>query len=301
LKDLVTLGNHFKSIEDWNECALWLDAALQTWSKLNSNKLNHAVMFSAQECFTNIGQFGYARYLVEELIDDGSLEDGEMNILYDKVIWLAGKKTKSSNSVTARKTHQFETFGGVKWDEYKSLCQQKLQQEHILPCKEEDNLKIEILSESPDIVRYLDVYSEDEVTFMESIAEDLFPGTEESKFTNRQTIFETDSKISQATMEGIESIKKRISIMVSLDPKAETSISNFGTGGHYVPHPDKNNTWWGELSSTEGGALVFPSAKIYVEPIAGSAIFWSGLKEDLTVMTCPVISGIKWTNEIKFN
>ena len=102
-------------------------------------------------------------------------------------------------------------------------------------------------------------------------------------------------------MEGLASIKKRISNVVSLSPKDETSISNFGTGGDYAPHPDKNNTWWGELSSTEGGALVFPNAKIYVEPVAGSAIFWSGLKEDLTVMTCPIINGIKWTNEIKFN
>ena len=102
-------------------------------------------------------------------------------------------------------------------------------------------------------------------------------------------------------MEGLESIKKKISNVVNLDLKGETSISNFGTGGDYVPHQDKNNTWWGELSSTEGGALVFPSAKIYVEPLAGSAIFWSGLKDDLTVMTCPIINGIKWTNEIKFN
>ena len=118
-------------------------------------------------------------FKVEELIDDGSLEDKEMNILYDKVIWLAGKKTKASNSETARKTHQYKTFGGLNWDEYKSLCQQKLHQENILPCKEEQNLKMEILSESPDIVRYLDVYTQDEVTFMESIAEDLFPGTKE--------------------------------------------------------------------------------------------------------------------------
>ena len=118
-------------------------------------------------------------FTVEELIDDGQLEDKEMNILYDKVIWLAGKKTKATNSDEARKTHQFQTFGGVKWDEYKSLCQKKLQQETVLPCKEEGNLKMEILSESPDIVRYLDVYSDDEVNFMESIAEDLFPGTKE--------------------------------------------------------------------------------------------------------------------------
>ena len=63
LKDLITLGNHFKSIEDWNECALWLDAALRTWSELNPDQLMHSMMFSAQECFTNIGQYGYARYL----------------------------------------------------------------------------------------------------------------------------------------------------------------------------------------------------------------------------------------------
>ena len=63
VKDLVTLGNHFKSIKDWNECALWLDTALRTWSELHPNELNHSIMFSAQECFTNIGQYGYARYL----------------------------------------------------------------------------------------------------------------------------------------------------------------------------------------------------------------------------------------------
>ena len=63
LKDLVTLGDHFRSVEDWNECALWLDTALRKWSELFPDKLNHSIMFSAQECFTNIGQFGYARYL----------------------------------------------------------------------------------------------------------------------------------------------------------------------------------------------------------------------------------------------
>ena len=121
-------------------------------------------------------------FKVEELIDDGSsgsLDDKEMNILYDKVIWLAGKKTKATNSDEARKTHQYKTFFGLEWDEYKLLCQQKLEQETMLPCKEEQNLKMEILSENPEIVRYLDVYTEDEVTFMESVAEDLFPGTME--------------------------------------------------------------------------------------------------------------------------
>ena len=69
LKDLVTLGNHFKSIEDWNECALWLDAALRKWSELQPDQLSHSMMFSAQECFTHIGQFGYARYLGRFLSD----------------------------------------------------------------------------------------------------------------------------------------------------------------------------------------------------------------------------------------
>ena len=149
--------------------------------------------------------------IVEELIDDGQLEDKEMNILYDKVIWLAGKKTKATNSDSARKTHQFKTFGGVEWDEYKSLCQQKLQQDTMLPCKEENNLKMEILSESPDIVRYLDVYSEDEVTFMESIAEDLFPGTKEVLIMppiiinhNHETIFRTNSQIDRQFLKPIQ-------------------------------------------------------------------------------------------------
>ena len=38
---------------------------------------------------------------------------------------------------------------------------------------------MEILSENPNIVRYLNVYSQDEITFMESIAEDLLPGKTE--------------------------------------------------------------------------------------------------------------------------
>ena len=70
----------------------------------------------------------------------------------------------------------------------------------------------------------------------------------------------------------LQYLHKRISNVVSMDPKAETSISNFGTGGDYVPHADRNNTWWGELSSTEGGALVFPSAKINLHPTFGMSI-----------------------------
>ena len=183
-------------------------------------------------------------FAVEELIDDGQLEDKEMNILYDKVIWLAGKKTKATNSDEARKTHQFQTFGGVKWDEYKSLCQKKLQQETLLPCKEEGNLKMEILSESPDIVRYLDVYSDDEVTFMESIAEDLFPGTKEVH-SNLCPLYSKNNIILEQVHKQTDSFRNRFKNNSSNDGRDRIDKKeNFKCGEFGSQSRDKYLKFW---------------------------------------------------------
>ena len=65
LSDLKTIGYHFYSVKDWNECALWFDAALR---KGANEEINLGVMFAAQECFEKIGQYGYSRYLGIRLI-----------------------------------------------------------------------------------------------------------------------------------------------------------------------------------------------------------------------------------------
>nr|XP_022294072.1 prolyl 4-hydroxylase subunit alpha-1-like isoform X2 [Crassostrea virginica] len=100
-------------------------------------------------------------------------------------------------------------------------------------------------------------------------------------------------------------------------------INNFGVGGMLKPHYDYLNislgeyvrnversvrlsgdrvaTWMFYLSSVEaGGATIFPEAKVRVQPVKGSALFWYNIKKNSEKDTrslnadCPVLIGSKF-------
>ncbi|XP_039269093.2 prolyl 4-hydroxylase subunit alpha-2-like [Styela clava] len=187
-------------------------------------------------------------------------------------------------------------------------------------------IKMEELWKSPSIVRFYDIISDKESDIIKKLAkpklkratilnEELGEGGKKpAKHRVGKTAWLTDRK-----HHVVQRLSKRMSAITGLGLKTAEplQLSNYGIGGHFLPHVDylraheqtdieRDNgpriaTILLYLTNVKyGGATVFLPQKLYVEPIEGSAIFWfniltSGECDERTRhAACPVLNGIKW-------
>ncbi|XP_029465036.1 prolyl 4-hydroxylase subunit alpha-1 isoform X2 [Rhinatrema bivittatum] len=191
----------------------------------------------------------------------------------------------------------------------------------LAPVKQEDEW------DSPRIVRFHDIISDEEIAKIKELAK---PRLRRAIVSNPITgVLETahyriskSAWLSSYEHPVIEHINQRIQELTGLDVSTaeELQIANYGIGGQYEPHFDFGRkdepdafkslgtgnriaTWLFYMSDvTAGGATVFPEVGAAVWPRKGTAVFWYNLfksgEGDYSTRhaACPVLVGNKWVS-----
>ncbi|XP_056911351.1 prolyl 4-hydroxylase subunit alpha-2 isoform X3 [Takifugu flavidus] len=192
---------------------------------------------------------------------------------------------------------------------------------HLLlkPIKEEDEW------DSPNIVRYLDFLSDEEIEKIKELAKPKLA---------RATVRDPKSGVlttasyrvsKSAWLEGEEDpiiarVNQRIEDLTGLTVKTAEllQVANYGVGGQYEPHFDFSRrpfdsnlkvdgnrlaTFLNYMSDVEaGGATVFPDFGAAIWPRKGTAVFWYNLFKSgegdyrTRHAACPVLVGNKWVS-----
>ncbi|XP_044078686.1 prolyl 4-hydroxylase subunit alpha-2-like isoform X2 [Siniperca chuatsi] len=191
----------------------------------------------------------------------------------------------------------------------------------LKPMKEEDEW------DSPHIVRYLDILSDEEIEKIKELAKPrLARATVRDPKTGVLTT--ANYRVSKsAWLEGeddpvIERVNQRIQDITGLtvDTAELLQVANYGVGGQYEPHYDFSRkdepdafkrlgtgnrvaTFLNYMSDVEaGGATVFPDFGAAIWPRKGTAVFWYNLfrsgEGDYRTRhaACPVLVGSKWVS-----
>ncbi|XP_074528953.1 prolyl 4-hydroxylase subunit alpha-2 isoform X2 [Halichoeres trimaculatus] len=192
---------------------------------------------------------------------------------------------------------------------------------HLLlkPVKEEDEW------DSPHIVRYLEMLSDEEI---EKIKELARPRLARATVRDPKTgvLTTANYRVSKsAWLEGeedpiIERVNQRIQAITGLtvDTAELLQVANYGVGGQYEPHYDFSRrpfdsnlkvdgnrlaTFLNYMSDVEaGGATVFPDFGAAIHPKKGTAVFWYNLFKSgegdyrTRHAACPVLVGSKWVS-----
>ncbi|XP_051793461.1 prolyl 4-hydroxylase subunit alpha-2 isoform X11 [Acanthochromis polyacanthus] len=189
----------------------------------------------------------------------------------------------------------------------------------LRPLKEEDEW------DSPHIVRYLGILSDEEIGKIKELAKPrLARATVRDPKTGVLTT--ANYRVSKsAWLEGeddpvIERVNQRIEDITGLtvDTAELLQVANYGVGGQYEPHYDFSRrpfdsnlkvdgnrlaTFLNYMSDVEaGGATVFPDFGAAIWPRKGTAVFWYNLfrsgEGDYRTRhaACPVLVGSKWVS-----
>lgn len=194
---------------------------------------------------------------------------------------------------------------------------------HLLlkPVKEEDEW------DSPHIVRYLDLLSDEEIEKIKELAKPrLARATVRDPKTGVLTT--ANYRVSKsAWLEGeedpvIDRVNQRIEAITGLTVETAEllQVANYGVGGQYEPHFDFSRkdepdafkrlgtgnrvaTFLNYMSDVEaGGATVFPDFGAAIWPRKGTSVFWFNLfrsgEGDYRTRhaACPVLVGSKWVS-----
>lgn len=192
-------------------------------------------------------------------------------------------------------------------------------------------LKIEILHDSPRVIRVYDILTEKEA---QSIREAALPALERSTINKRGAFVTSDFRIAKTAWLGnedpnVERLKTRVSALLGIDLTSSENLQvvNYGLGGFYDLHMDaipsdppsdsettSDQTLLQSLVNDNrlvtvlmyldevkaGGATIFPKLSLSAQPIKRSAIIWYNLHKNRTIdtrtqhMACPVLLGSKW-------
>ncbi|CAG0914187.1 unnamed protein product [Notodromas monacha] len=189
--------------------------------------------------------------------------------------------------------------------------------------------KVEVVSESPEILIFHHVVGEPEIIVFRDLAlPKLVPAMMVDEESGRLIL--SSERISNLTWLSrdsnptIAAVTRRIGLFSGLNIAAAESfqVALYGIGGQFLPHKDffedesggyvqnvnemgdRVATWLMYLSDVEaGGSTVFPDAGVAVQPTKGSAVFWHNLLRNghgdfRTVHGgCPVIRGSKLSQE----
>ncbi|XP_063784254.1 prolyl 4-hydroxylase subunit alpha-2 isoform X2 [Pseudophryne corroboree] len=194
----------------------------------------------------------------------------------------------------------------------------------LSPVKEEDEW------DSPRIVRYLDVLSDEEIARIKELAKPkLARATVRDPKTGVLTV--ANYRVSKsAWLEEYDDpvvarVNKRMQYITGLTAATAEllQVANYGMGGQYEPHFDFSRrpfdpnlktdgnrlaTYLNYMSDVQaGGATVFPDFGAAVWPRKGTAVFWYNLfrsgEGDYRTRhaACPVLVGSKWVSNKWFH
>nr|XP_021144777.1 prolyl 4-hydroxylase subunit alpha-2 isoform X5 [Columba livia] len=167
----------------------------------------------------------------------------------------------------------------------------------IAPFKEEDEW------DSPHIVRYYDVMSDEEIEKIKQLAKPkLARATVRDPKTGVLTVasyrVSKSSWLEEDDDPVVAKVNQRMQQITGLTVKTAEllQVANYGMGGQYEPHFD-----FSRMSDVEaGGATVFPDFGAAIWPKKGTAVFWYNLfrsgEGDYRTRhaACPVLVGCKW-------
>ncbi|XP_078322440.1 prolyl 4-hydroxylase subunit alpha-1-like [Crassostrea virginica] len=192
--------------------------------------------------------------------------------------------------------------------------------------------KQEVLHQDPMIALYHDVISDEEIKMvLQHSIKDMARSDLTSTKKGKEEDVLTTSWLTELQTKSLLPLTRRIETITGLSTTVSKlysdsenyEINNFGVGGMLKPHYDYLNislgeyvrnversirqsgdrvaTWMFYLSNVEaGGATVFPEAKVRVQPVKGSALFWYNIKKNSEKDTrtlnadCPVLIGSKF-------
>lgn len=289
-EDMYFIGKRFHGRKQYRQCAQWMDRALKV---RDGNRDLDEIMDYAAFCFNQIGLSNYASYLTNEIIRRNTYS--ELARIIDNAEFYRAQNIEPQNYYTIEREYHWKP------DEralYEQLCRGEFTTPDGLYCfyysgHSKDNfflqlgpVKTEILNHSPHIVRFYDVYTDDEIDHIKAAALELL---------NRATVFDplthklvnADYRVSKsAWLDDADPIVKRLNERsglisgVDLRYAEQMQMANYGIGGQYEPHFDfsrreediNNNrrlaTWLVYLTDVEqGGGTAFLNAKITAQPI----------------------------------
>ncbi|XP_012513092.1 PREDICTED: prolyl 4-hydroxylase subunit alpha-2 isoform X4 [Propithecus coquereli] len=196
----------------------------------------------------------------------------------------------------------------------------------IAPFKEEDEW------DSPHIVRYYDVMSDEEIERIKEIAKPkLARATVRDPKTGVLTVasyrVSKSSWLEEDDDPVVARVNRRMQHITGLSVKTAEllQVANYGMGGQYEPHFDfsRNHerdafkrlgtgnrvaTFLNYMSDVEaGGATVFPDLGAAIWPKKGTAVFWYNLLRSgegdyrTRHAACPVLVGCKWVSNKWFH
>ncbi|XP_039934242.1 prolyl 4-hydroxylase subunit alpha-2 isoform X3 [Hirundo rustica] len=174
----------------------------------------------------------------------------------------------------------------------------------IAPFKEEDEW------DSPHIVRYYDVMSDEEIEKIKQLAKPrLARATVRDPKTGVLTVasyrVSKSSWLEEDDDPVVAKVNQRMQQITGLTVKTAEllQVANYGMGGQYEPHFD-----FSRMSDVEaGGATVFPDFGAAIWPKKGTAVFWYNLfrsgEGDYRTRhaACPVLVGCKWVSNKWFH
>ncbi|MEJ1272929.1 procollagen-proline 2-oxoglutarate 4-dioxygenase (proline 4-hydroxylase) alpha II polypeptide [Cricetulus griseus] len=192
----------------------------------------------------------------------------------------------------------------------------------IAPFKEEDEW------DSPHIVRYYDVMSDEEIERIKEIAKPkLARATVRDPKTGVLTVasyrVSKSSWLEEDDDPVVARVNRRMQHITGLTVKTAEllQVANYGMGGQYEPHFDFSRrpfdsglktegnrlaTFLNYMSDVEaGGATVFPDLGAAIWPKKGTAVFWYNLLRSgegdyrTRHAACPVLVGCKWGEWLK--
>ncbi|XP_037365278.1 prolyl 4-hydroxylase subunit alpha-2 isoform X3 [Talpa occidentalis] len=196
----------------------------------------------------------------------------------------------------------------------------------IAPFKEEDEW------DTPHIVRYYDVMSDEEIERIKEIAKPkLARATVRDPKTGVLTVASYRVSKSSWLEEEDDPVVARVNLRMqhitglSVKTAELLQVANYGMGGQYEPHFDfsRNHerdafkrlgtgnrvaTFLNYMSDVEaGGATVFPDLGAAIWPKKGTAVFWYNLLRSgegdyrTRHAACPVLVGCKWVSNKWFH
>ncbi|XP_006888152.1 PREDICTED: prolyl 4-hydroxylase subunit alpha-2 isoform X1 [Elephantulus edwardii] len=196
----------------------------------------------------------------------------------------------------------------------------------IAPFKEEDEW------DSPHIVRYYDVMSDEEIERIKELAKPkLARATVRDPKTGVLTVasyrVSKSSWLEEDDDPVVAQVNRRMQHITGLTVKTAEllQVANYGMGGQYEPHFDFSRsdeqdvfkslgtgnrvaTFLNYMSDVEaGGATVFPDLGAAIWPKKGTAVFWYNLLRSgegdyrTRHAACPVLVGCKWVSNKWFH
>ncbi|XP_054550408.1 prolyl 4-hydroxylase subunit alpha-2-like isoform X4 [Talpa occidentalis] len=305
VSDCFRLGQTAYNISDFHHSMLWMKQALR---QLNTGEQSPISKVQVLDYLINVSfQLGDLYRSVDfthQLLSlDYSHEQAQLNLPYfvklleeEKAGKLGngGSETKQESLSSGQQKHLKEQ------EVYESLCRgegvkltpqkqkrlfcryhhgNKMPQLLIAPFKEEDEW------DTPHIVRYHDVMSDEEIKRIKEIAKPKL---------RRSRIFASASDF-------VESDEIRVSQSVFLEEEEDPVIGQVNRRIQIITGLSDKTAELLQMSDVEaGGATVFPKLGAVFSPKKGTALFWynllrSGKGNPLTIhAACPVLAGCKW-------